>query len=113
MLPFKQLWNRSGITSVPKRPERMKRNGRPEDQEFAATEKLFRRYALRDYINGQFSGLGFAFPAQSVNREKYSEAADVLFSEGNEFDGWGVLSFTVEDLPISLPLDHPQYRFFP
>jgi hypothetical protein len=97
---------------VPERPDRMKRNGRAEDQEFQATEKLFRRYMREHYVNGQFSNTGFAFTSpQSVNREKYAEPADVLFSEMDEFADWGVLSFKCEDLPNSFPPENPQYKF--
>jgi hypothetical protein len=92
----------------------MRRNGRPEDQDFQATEKLFRRYTRSHYINGQFSNTGFAFTSpQSINRQKYSEPADALFSEMDEFANWGVLSFKVEDLPDFFPPDNPQYSFFP
>jgi hypothetical protein len=92
----------------------MHRSGRPEDQAFEATEKLFRRYTRAHYINGQFSNTGFALDSpQSVNREKYSELTDVLFSEADEFLNWGVLSFKVEDLPSSFPSDDPRYTFFP
>ncbi len=99
---------------MPERPDRMRRNGRQEDQEFQATEKLFRRYSRAHYMNGQFSNTGFAFNSpQSVNRQKYSEPTDILFSETDEFANWGVLSFKVEDLPTSLPLENPRYTFFP
>jgi hypothetical protein len=99
--------------SVPERPERMRRNGRPEDQEFAPTEKLFRRYTREHYINGQFSNVGFAFTSpQSLNRQKYSEPVDVLFSETGEFASWGVLSFKAGDLPTSFPADNPRFTFF-
>lgn len=92
----------------------MRRNGRAEDQIFGATEKLFRRYTRAHYMNGQFSNTGFAFTSpQSVNRHKYSEISDALFSETNEFANWGVLSFKAEDLPASFPPDEPRYGFFP
>jgi hypothetical protein len=75
----------------------MKRNGRAEDQDFQATEKLFRRYTRDHYMNGQFSNTGFAFTSpQSVNRQKYSEPVDALYSEADEFVDWGVLSFKRE-----------------
>jgi hypothetical protein len=93
-------------------PDRLRRNGRPEDQEFLPGERLFRRYRREDYLDNQFSGLGFAFPKQSVNREKYSNPADVLFSATDEFEGWGVLYFRVQDLPLEFPPDNRQYTFF-
>ena len=99
---------------MPERPERMRRNGRPEDQSFEASEKLFRRYTRSYYFNGQFSNTGFSFSSpQSVNREKYSQPEDVLFSETNEFANEGVLSFKVEDLPAAFPTHDPRYTFQP
>lgn len=99
---------------MPERPGRMRRNGRPEDPAFSPLEKLFRRYTRDHYINGQFSNTGFAFTSpQSVNRQKYSEPTDVLFSETDEFATWGVLSLKTADLPSSFPEDNPQYSFFP
>ena len=99
---------------MPDRPNRMRRNGRGEDPAFDPTEKLFRRYTRTHYINGQFSGTGFAFDSPpSVNRQKYSEPGDVLFSETDEFAEWGVLSFKVADIPASFSPENPQYGFFP
>jgi len=113
MLPSVQHWNGYAITSVADLPERLRRNGRPEDQDFLPAERLFRRYRREDYLDNQFSGLGFAFPKQSVNREKYSDPTDVLFSGTDEFDGWGVLYFTVQDLPPRFPVDAATYSFYP
>jgi len=76
-------------------------------------ERLFRRYRREDFVDSKFSPLGFAFPKQSVNREKYSYPADVLFSTTDKFDGWGVLYFRVQDLPAEFPPDNRQYTFFP
>lgn len=99
---------------MPNRPDRMHRNGRPDDQTFNKAEKLFRRYTRAHYINGQFSNTGLSFDSPpSVNREKYSEPQDVIFSEAEEFANWGVLSFRVSDLPNEFPVEKPQYRFFP
>lgn len=96
------------------RPDRMRRNGRADDQTFGAPERLFRRYTRLHYINGQFSNTGFSFDSPpSVTREKYSEAQDVIFSEADEFANWGVLSFRVADLPTSFPPENPLIRFFP
>jgi len=92
----------------------MRRRGRAEDQSFEASEKLFRRYTRAHYVNGQFSNTGFAFNSpQSVNRQKYGEPTDTLFSETDEFAEWGVLSFKTEDLPALFPPDDPRYSFFP
>jgi hypothetical protein len=95
------------------RPERMKRQGRPIDPEFLPTEKLFRRYQSTHIIGGAFTGVGLSFDdAPSVNRAKYSEAGDVLFSEAEEeFAGWGVLSWESQQIPTPLPEPPEQPRF--
>ncbi len=94
------------------RPERMKRQGRPIDPEFLPAEKLFRRYQRTHIVDGVFTGVGLSFDdAPSVNRGKYSEAGDVLFSETEEFAGWGALSWQVQQIPTSLPEPPAQPRF--
>lgn len=99
---------------MPERPERMRRNGRAEDPSFEPSEKLFRRYLQSHYINGHFSNNGLSLDTPpSVSREKYSQPADVLFDEADEFANWGVLSFRVVDVPQTLPPDSAQYRFWP
>jgi len=109
MLPSRKSEN----TSAAERPDRMKMDGRPQDNHFELTEKLFRRYAQVHYINGQFSNAGFQFPRQSVNRQKYSQAEDVLFDERGTYRDWGVLSFRVDDLPSRFPTEEPRYTFSP
>jgi hypothetical protein len=95
-------------------PERLKRNGRGEDQNFEPDERLFRRYRQEDFQGGQFSSVGLSFSSpQSVNREKYSEPADVLISDGDVYRRWGVLAFAVRDLPPQFPPEQPKYSFFP
>jgi|SRR5450755_3611733 hypothetical protein len=89
----------------------MKRNGRPEDPVFEGSEKLFRRYKSEHIVNGSFTGVGLSFKnPPSVNRNKYSEPQDVLFSETDEFANWGVVSLRVREIPSSLPLDNPRYK---
>ncbi len=96
------------------RPDRMKRNGRQEDIVFEPAEKLYRRYQRVHFIGGLFSGMGLSFKnPPSVNREKYSEALDVVFSETDEWSKWGVLSFLVQQIPNALPAENPEYSFFP
>ena len=97
---------------MPELPERMSRNGRAADQEFAAAERLFRRYVKAHYVDGQFTGIGLSLEhAPSTNREKYSELVDVLFSVTDEYAGWGVLSMTVQDVTMTLPADVARYSF--
>jgi hypothetical protein len=92
----------------------MQRNGRPADPVFALTEKLFRRYKRQHIVGATFSGVGLSFKdAPSLNREKFSRPQDVLFSEADEFANWGVLSFQVQHIPLSLPPEHPLYNLFP
>jgi hypothetical protein len=92
----------------------MKRSGRDKDPVFEPAEKLFRRYKREHFIGGQFSNMGLSFrEPSSVNREKYSEPSDVVFSETDEFAGWGVLSFLVHHLPAAFPPEHPEHIFFP
>lgn len=96
------------------RPVRMMRNGREEDTVFEPTEKLFRRYNREHFIDGKFSNMGFSFKSPpSVNREKYGEASDVIFSETDKFAKWGVLSFQAQYVSVALPPDRPEYTFFP
>jgi len=90
----------------------MKRRSRPIDPEFLPAEKLFRRYQRTHIVDGVFTGVGLSFgDAPSVNRGKYSEAGDVLFSETGEFAGWGALSWQVQQIPTSLPEPPAQHRF--
>jgi hypothetical protein len=99
---------------VPDRPDRMRRNGRPVDQHFQLAEKLFRRFAADHLIGGKLSNMGLSFDTPpSVNREKFSESQDVLFSETNEFANWGVWSIKVGDLPSAFPETEPAFRFYP
>ena len=101
-------------TYVPERPDRMKRNGRAPDFEFQPTEKLFRRYKSEHFIGGRFSNMGLSFTnPPSVNREKYRQPSDAIFSEADEFSNWGVLSFQAQHLPSAFPPERPEYSFSP
>jgi hypothetical protein len=114
MILLGQLWKRSGTSYVPERPDSMLRNGRAPDAEFQPTEKLFRRYKREHFIDGRFSNMGLSFTnPPSVNREKYSQPSDAIFSEADEFLNWGVLSFQAQHLPAAFPTDRPAYSFFP
>lgn len=92
----------------------MRRNGRAEDPVFNGSEKLFRRYKSEHIVDGTFTGVGLSFKnPPSVNREKYSLAEDVLFSESDEFRDWGVVSLRVEDIPHTMPAEKPRYQISP
>lgn len=89
-------------------PERLLRRGRPVDPEFAPSERLFRAIARRDFTeNGGLLPTAFEFPDFSVNREKYSEPADVLLSRPTH----GVAAFEVQDLPGELQNPDGAYQF--
>jgi hypothetical protein len=90
-------------------PERLRRLGRPVDPNFSAAEKLFRRIPPRlDHIvDGKLLPPAIKFPDFSVNREKYSQPADVLL--GVDPDGairtypdHGIAAFEVGDVPLEL-----------
>jgi hypothetical protein len=80
----------------------MLRNGRPEDQGFGDGELLYRRYRREDLVDGKIVDASFRFPRLSVNRSKYSEPEDALFSEDGSFDGLGVLEVRVDVISIRL-----------
>jgi hypothetical protein len=82
----------------------MRRNGRPEDQDFSAEEKLYRRCSRRgiEEIVGvkRLTPLSIPFPDLSVNREKYGgQPGDVLIPD---WPAWGIASWMVEDVPSPL-----------
>jgi hypothetical protein len=83
-------------------PEHLLRNGRPEDQTFAADELLFRRYIQEHFYNNKIVDASFSFPGPSVNREKFSQPEDALFSEEGLFEGWGILEFPVRSVTVRL-----------
>jgi hypothetical protein len=91
----------------------MLRNGRPEDQDFGPAEHMYRRYIKDDFEGEYFKPARFRFPP-SLNRQRYSEPEDVIFSERGEFDGCGILECTVQDLSLHLTDDrNMEYHFMP
>lgn len=95
-------------------PERMLRNGRPVDPVFATEELLFRRYIKEHWDNNRIVDAHFSFPKPSVNREKYSEPQDVLYSDDGQYNDWGVLEFSVNQVPKQLSDGEGRiYVFFP
>jgi hypothetical protein len=90
----------------------MRTGNRKPDPEFTPTERLFRRYLPSHFQNGEFTGLAFSLTnPMSVNRGKYSEASDAVFSETDEWAAFGVVSFQVRHIPPKLPLADPVFRF--
>jgi hypothetical protein len=105
---------RFGITYSRKRPAHLRRNGRAIDPHFLPGEKLFRRIKQEHFVDGNFSPLSISFDnPPSLNRSKYSHPTDVLFSEQDEFLGWGVISFPVHQIPRAYPQHSPMYTFTP
>jgi hypothetical protein len=91
----------------------MRTGNRRPDPIFAPTEKLFRRYSLTHFQDGEFTGMALSFSNPiSVNRSKYSRALDVLFSEANEWEGFGVVSFQVRHIPPRLLVAEPTFCFY-
>jgi hypothetical protein len=93
----------------------MHMRGRLEDSDFSDLEELlYHRYLLDQWVEGQFVGVGFRFPGQSVNRQKYSEPKDVLFSETDEYARFGVLEYPVTAVTKSLPNQELEiFNFYP
>ncbi len=80
-------------------PEHLHSCGRPEDQHFRNTEKLYRRNRLND----RKIKTAITFRQMSVNREKYCPSpGDALINsqEGGptQDTGFGVVSFTAGDV---------------
>lgn len=99
---------------MPELPTRMRRNGRAKDSVFDPAERLFRRYNRKHIVGTQFSNMGLSLrEPPSLNRERYSQASDVLFSETDEFASWGVWSLQVQHLPAAFPPQTPEYGFAP
>jgi hypothetical protein len=102
------------MTTFPReRPARMMRNGRDEDQQFDPNEWMYRRYLEDDFDGGYFRPVRFRFPP-SLNRQRYSEPEDVIFSETGAFDEHGVLECNVAQLSLRLVDDREfEYSFLP
>src|SRR5437016_13046447 len=85
-------------------PPGMMTMGRPDDQDFAEDELLFRRFRPEDFDGGEVAPEAFELPDMSVNREKYGPPTWLLLEEGCE--RWGVASFRVHDIPRERPVLH-------
>jgi hypothetical protein len=65
------------------------------------------------FVQGQLLPEGIRSQKQSVNRGRFSEAEDALFSETGEYDGLGVVEFKVADIPQRVEQPQgPAYVFF-
>lgn len=86
-------------------PERLHREGRPEDQHFEETEFLY-RWLSSTYPASELKESFRLTLGESVNREKYSKyPADVLFDikHGNHRIGQPILPFQVRQLQQDFP----------
>lgn len=68
------------------------------DPHFQPTELLFRRFHPHSYDGHELGLDAIALPDMSVNREKYSAAADAI----RGFPGWGVAEVQVQHVPREL-----------
>jgi hypothetical protein len=85
-------------------PPEMMTMGRPADQDFADTERLFRRFRPEDFDGGEIAPEAFELPDMSVSREKFGPPQWLLLDEACE--GWGVASFQVQDIPRDRAMVH-------
>ena len=96
------------------RPQRLYRQNREIVTEFIGTEPLYLRYSSVHFLDGQLAPAAIRSQLQqSVNRGRFSEPEDVLFSETGEYDGLGAVEFKVLDIPkrVDQP-SGPAYVFF-
>ena len=92
----------------------MYRRGRDVVSDFGGPELLYLRYMSQHFLQGQLLPEGIRSQLkQSVNRERFSEPEDALFSETGGYDGLGVVEFRVADIPERLEQPNgPAYVFF-
>lgn len=78
------------------------------DPYFSSSERLFRRVPPEDVVGGTISDASLPSPSFSVNREKYSSAADVI----KGYPGFRVAAFQVGDIPPDVSSDSGEsYQF--
>lgn len=82
----------------------MMKGNRMPDPVFADTEILFRRFRPDDFDAGSVAPEAFELPDMSVSREKYGPPGWLLLDD--DFSGWGVGAFYVEDIPRGEQLLH-------
>lgn len=85
----------------------MYRRDREVVPDFAGSELLYLRYSIQHFLRGMLAPDGIrAQLKQSVNRGRFSEPEDALFSETGDYNGLGVVEFRVSDIPPRV--DQPQ-----
>lgn len=86
-------------------PEGMHRRNRPDDQVFGGREDLYRRFPPIFWDGSDPDIETIPLPDMSVMRSKYAERPEwalLELREEDDFEGWGVLTFRVEDIPPEL-----------
>ena len=81
---------------MPETPPRMLQGNRPLDPNFLPLERLFFRIKTSQLVEGRVGPEAIRFPKFSVNREKYSQASDVLLPA---WPDWGIAAFKYADVP--------------
>lgn len=95
----------------------MRRNERPPDQDFAPGERLYRRVHPDDLVRGVVAVDAIALPDVSTMRERFTHDLQwvLIDAEGDrgdrDFSGWGIVAFTVADVPETLEYQGTK-RFF-
>lgn len=92
----------------------MYRRDREVVPDFDGPELLYLRYSSQHFMRGQLTPDGIRSQLQqSVNRGRFSEPDDALFSGTGRYDGFGVVEFRVSDIPprVDQP-EGPAYLFF-
>ena len=82
---------------MPEPPKELIAGDRKEDQAFEPDEPLYRRFPPEWGDEPDVDAI--QLPDISVNRGKYCQPEHVLWSETDQFAGWGVLRFRVKDVP--------------
>lgn len=84
-------------------PPAMLKSGRGRDQEFAHDEYLYRRVPLQLWDDGEddIEVDAIELPDMSVVRSKYGHPEWARL-ESDEFLEWGVVGFTVGDIPAEM-----------
>jgi hypothetical protein len=100
--------------SPPERPQRLYKENREAIQDFGRDELLYLRYIRQHFVDGELQPAAIRSQLkQSVNRGRFSEPGDALFSETGKYNGLGVAEFRVEDIPARVEQpDGPAYIFF-
>ena len=81
-------------------PSELDQGIRVADQNYVPEEHLFRRF--RPEYGDEPDLDAIQLPDISVNRGKYCEPLHTLWSESGQYDEWGVLRFSVKNVPPRL-----------